>query len=1465
MPKLRHVRVVNAQFNEGKGIYQDFRMPFNGFNATYELVNGGGKSVLLMLLLQCVLPNTALEQKRPFRDMFSGGDENRTTHVLAEWELDDSVSGEKFLLTGFCAKKRSSTDEDAPRSDIKYFNYIHLYSKGNDYDIHRMPLCSWEGDEFVAQDYAKTHAMLREKASEYAIRVTEKKWEYLEWLKAYYLLESEWGLIKDINKRENHLKTYFGNYKSSRALIEGLLIDTIDVCLRDRQRLNYGGEAEASSIESLADALYQSQEALKQLQEEQNHLRDYEKLLSEIGALSGANDRLIRAYQAYEEARDRAASQYKGYEAAVLRKNEEIGEVFEAIRTEEVRHAALHRDLERTRLKNFNVRVNISRSRWEEAKTERDGLEREVLDRKHTLAFSRAVNKYLRIKDLGADIWEMEARMENTKLAYEEIFDKLNPLGKTLFSNLTSEVARTVGHRQEEEGEVSRLRSNIEEHRESRGTVNSQIGDAQKQVAKCRKTLVDLERRGKELSDRDKSFPQVSGSLFLEDHLNATVAHIDEVGQACNLLSAAIGALKDTLSAKMREEDVLKAKLGGEEQMIDRIRREITLFEEEKRSVLEVVGAYGKEDVHSCRDFLQAETNLGRDALTVLRLRLKALHQELETVQKYGFPLSDGFVRALNVLKGRYPSVMSGAEYLKGLPEVKAAEILEIAPWLPKAVLLLDQHFREVVRNPYVLPVEVQDSQVILVSFNSLRESRVLSLGDVFIPHRNAGHAIDVLTRDKVLERLKKEIATVDAQIVQREESVTAIAEDLGLVQRFIDRYPDPYESAKGEELADHTRMSEEYLKHLKAVAAAIREDRTTLTEKQGDLIEKQRQHEVFETKLDLLKEWLEVTKQKETVGKDLTRELQRERELTDELRKMDAVLSGLRLEESSKSESVEQLGNHLVGLKRELEEYATYAEVHVETLTGRDIEWIRSEYRAAKGALDKAAGGLEDLENGIRRDQAVIAGYKEDIRLMGISLEEIESASPKQPYSDGYLEQLESGIQALEEELKSAEGRFKEVYGECYRLHLEFTKMIDDYHLQAPDTYVPDPLLVDASPIEEELAAKEREVATVGYGIEKLKGSGREKEQELAELQLNLTEYRILDGAHSFAKRDVFPATDLRGHRPLREELEMGEKSVRKGKEQVANAKEACVLNITGITVAPAFKDTLKLKFRTAESLGEAESAHSDLEEYSASISSRVEMTGKLIEEFKGIEEKVVKQALGVAMLYQQYLKDFPAMSKIDIDGKDYDMVRINFAQCTYPDAEAEVEMRRYIQDLSRSIESGKIGQDDLVDHLRPKQLVNRVMDLGRARVKIRKIDRGSRDFQAWDMIKASEGQENAIYIIFFVILMSFIRHIVVSGIYEKTAKVLIVDNPFGSTGAYYLWEPIWSILERNNVQLICSGHKIRSEIREFFPINHLLTEEISTDNTIRINIKVEAVGEAKDVLERSQRKTLLAWTDVR
>jgi len=223
MPKLLNLRIVNARFNDGKNIYEDFLMPFYGCNATYELINGGGKSVLLMLLMQCILPKSHLTPDHPFKDMFLGKDENRTTHVLAEWELEKSISDKKYLLTGFCAKKKIAQEEDSRSDEIQSFNYLHNYEKRNDFDIQNIPLCSYENKEFIVRDYSKTHSLLKEKGHEYDIRLTEKKREYQEWLKNYYLLESEWDLIKQINRRENHLKPHFANYKTSRTLVEGLL------------------------------------------------------------------------------------------------------------------------------------------------------------------------------------------------------------------------------------------------------------------------------------------------------------------------------------------------------------------------------------------------------------------------------------------------------------------------------------------------------------------------------------------------------------------------------------------------------------------------------------------------------------------------------------------------------------------------------------------------------------------------------------------------------------------------------------------------------------------------------------------------------------------------------------------------------------------------------------------------------------------------------------------------------------------------------------------------------------------------------------------------------------------------------------------------------------------------------------------------------------------------------------------
>lgn len=65
MPQINRIRVNNVKYNFGTQYYDDFFMNLNCSNTLYDLANGGGKSLLMLLLLQNVIPNSTLDDKQP--------------------------------------------------------------------------------------------------------------------------------------------------------------------------------------------------------------------------------------------------------------------------------------------------------------------------------------------------------------------------------------------------------------------------------------------------------------------------------------------------------------------------------------------------------------------------------------------------------------------------------------------------------------------------------------------------------------------------------------------------------------------------------------------------------------------------------------------------------------------------------------------------------------------------------------------------------------------------------------------------------------------------------------------------------------------------------------------------------------------------------------------------------------------------------------------------------------------------------------------------------------------------------------------------------------------------------------------------------------------------------------------------------------------------------------------------------
>ena len=399
MPQISKVRIVNFHYNDGKRLIADelydlaSRDRDDALNVLINLANGGGKSVLVQLMLQPIIPKAKVAGRR-IESFFGKASDH--CFVLLEWIKDNST---EKLLTGIAmaAAESLTTEEDSSRGmAIKYYTFYSNYAAYTSaYDIVNMPLSKKENGRFVVAEYDAVRSLAKKSNGvlNYYVADDNPKWQRK--LAEYGLVQNEWRMMEKLNSEEGGLGKFFGDFKTSDNLVDRLLIPTIE------GKLNQTYSKEDNSLSSMLIS-YAAQYASKQAVIREQEI--YETFARELTALLPKAEGLWNANDALE----RCTRELFGLSDALAHKLDECRQLQEtyAADIDGLDRTAIRIEHERASLKYYGAKeaFDTALAEYEAANTEEHGITEQLAEATHRKLVLECAGYYQKLLQLEGEL-----------------------------------------------------------------------------------------------------------------------------------------------------------------------------------------------------------------------------------------------------------------------------------------------------------------------------------------------------------------------------------------------------------------------------------------------------------------------------------------------------------------------------------------------------------------------------------------------------------------------------------------------------------------------------------------------------------------------------------------------------------------------------------------------------------------------------------------------------------------------------------------------------------------------------------------------------------------------------------------------------------------------------------------------------------------------------------------------------
>lgn len=1449
MPRINKFRIVNFRYDNDKKFIANELFEFKGQNTLINLENGGGKSVILQLALQVLIPNAELSSRK-FVDYFKVN--SGTVHILIEWLLDGTTR--EYFLTGICAGRDSE--------GLRFFTYTHTYSSPNECDIKRIPVVN---SKKQVTGYSEFYKYLRSMTSEYRINTYSKDRmsDYRKKLSDNSLFRDEFDAILQINQSEGGIEKFFERARKSRNVIERLIIPAIP---------SLGGEQQSI----LTDTFKKHLENLKSIPVLQYNINLYESFLERGSELLG----LLTEY----ERSVNSTSEYK----AELRILENIILVV---------GKRLESDMERLETELEEMKKNKSKVQYKQdslviflEKRKRQELEERLKNRNRVreieqirlddttkkIKYMNAVNSCLDLREQRNKRTELKEKLQLLSMQEGEIQQDFQDCLYHLAQLLEGEIARIKDGIQKCIKESSDIRAQATLKKQQREEKQKEKETASNELAVARSNKEKAEKAYKahavRFNSRDMTLlldPMASLAAF-EKTLSGLEQRKKELEQQ----------IKDLLT---RQEDARIRENNANSQIETskvQLSNKTGIWEEYERKLGELtrrIAVLGlEEDLYSGSVEAKLAAMIEKKGLDLAEAQVdcNAIENKKLLLDGLDYFLADmAILKVYKYMEERGIDCIPGSLWLKRQPEGKRAELLRKNPLLQYAIIIDESELGKVMEYSEAMAKLAEDYPVSIIAGNSRGLTYSAGTEDAVETDEGSKFRLDSIKDSQIFllrsessmllindGELEKYVSGLGQRLEKARGQVNALKCDqeniIGLKEKaseFLKEHSLSWKKA----LADEIGSLKQKIEGLQEEAEKLRHQQKEFANRkeacQEEYAKTEQQLEDTEKDIYEMKELINVQSDIAECQKSISRLAPVIHNLNNEISSLDKEKENLDEKRITVDDKKNELSRESQRQLKRLEEVKS--ELTVRTPT-RAIEAGSDELEARiKGIRGKlSASDRTSISDGILLAEKYMERHGKEIKKNGHEEADFENVYERIP------EQIIVEAEELEGQLKT---EVKKLEKECSAIKDETTGLkarIDTLEKILFDNFAAECYEFTEG---ERLDAQfyEERIKELGTKIKKLEGN-------IASISSNKIEVeKVLDAIQRFIEdRGIEMPEGFEGDmlqlKGFEESLGLWEVSRMKAAEIAVLFKR---YRTEYDRIEKATDESRKKVEDCFDSLytNEAWREHSTIKRILSGIMKdnlynvrhMQELFEKLFEsvrrmrdadvlqqeECKRNKAELVERCLQRARTVYDEVKLVDTFSKIKISGESLKIVKIEMPKLEEEQGRASMALyiEKCIENISRQKDEGSYDpariDNTISGYMAPHVLLDAVVSLNDISIKVYKPQHNLElsQYISWEeVVQWSGGEKLAGFFAMFISIVSYLR-------YKRTGwtgstKVIWIDNPFGQANAGHILGYIFDLAKATHTQMICLTGLQETTIYSQFEVVYSLVHRMLSNMSI-------------------------------